>query len=224
MADAYKLKADASFPKALRKVEELIDGQEVYETTGVNYVAGGYVLASDLTPRDRERAEKGELDHLLEGVSKEEAEQALEVNEKGVFIPEHEAERVVLEDYGHEIVPRDQVLELKSAGAEEAKAVLEAAKEDGADERPALTAAEVPSLVEVSNDTEGGVNNVPAESEPVDEEKLEGVEQPPGLPVGEDKKALEADPAEPPKRGRPKKQEATKESQEQAKAQQEKKD
>lgn len=241
MADAYKLKADASFP------EPLTESDDVYAVLGRNYAAGDYVLARALTKRDRERAENGDLDHLLEPASMEDAEVA--GSEKGLFIPEHEAESVALLEYGHQIVPRDQLLELASAGAEEAGQALEAAKEDGADERPALKLSTFPSLAEVSNDTEGSVNNVPQESEPVDEELLQtaqsssqrGVEQPPGIQVGPDKAAKEADPAggveapaqaPTPKRGpgRPRKQrqqetaqatEAQQQATEQAKAKQE---
>lgn len=192
MAEAYKAKVDVSLPRALRELEELVDGQKLYETEGRTYDAGEYVLAEDITPPLREKAEKGELDHLLESVSREEAEAAIQANQSdvGVFIPEHEAERVVLEDAGHTIVPRDQVLELKSAGADAARDALEAAKADGADERPLITDAEVPSLVEVSNGDETAV--VPKESTPVSDEELEGVEQPPGLNVGKVKEAAEA--------------------------------
>jgi len=225
MADAYKLKADVSFPEPLGLTGEG-DEQEVLGVIGRNYAAGDYVLASALTPRDRERADSGELDHLLEPADLEEAQQALSVVERGLFIPEHEAESVVLMEAGHEIVPRDQVLELKAAGAEAAMNAQEEAKADGADERPGVTLAEFPSLAEVSNDTEGGVNNVPQESEPVSEERLRsapsssvrGVEQPPGLQVGEVKAAQEGEQVEeseassseteapaPRRRGRPRK-------------------
>lgn len=194
MADAYKLKADTSFPRVLR---ETSDGQE--EVEGRAYNAGDYVLAADLNARDRDRAENGELDHLLEESSVEDAEAAQLVNEFGVFIPEHEAQRVILEEAGHKIVPRDQVLELKSAGADEAREQFEGAIEDDASERPALTAPEVPSLAEVSAE---GVLPVPSDSDPVAVEALVGVEQPAGGQfVGEDKVAQEA----PKKRGRPRK-------------------
>jgi len=218
--EAYKLKADASFPRAIRKAVN-VDGVELVETEGRTYDSGSYVLADDLTERDRERAENGELDHLLEPVSKEEAEAGLSSSEFGVFIPEHEAERHVFQEYGHQTVPRDQVLELRAAGAEEAREVLEAAKEDGADERPALREPNRPSLVEVSNDTEGGVNNVPEESEHVSEEAVEGLEQPPGIPVGADKASAEGAEAKPKRSvGRPKAVEKQEKVVEQAKEKQ----
>jgi hypothetical protein len=206
MADAYKLKADASFPRALRLVsDDEIEGKQ-YEVEGRNYGTGSYVLASDLTPRDRERAENGDLDHLLEGVSLDEAEQGLALVDRGLFIPEHEAEAVALETYGHEVVPRDQVLELRAEGSDVAASAQEEAKADGADERPGLTAAEFPSLAEVSR---GDADfNVPKDSEHVSEERLaeapsssvRGVEQPPGVQVGADKAAAEG---EAKRRGRP---------------------
>jgi hypothetical protein len=213
MADAYKVKADVSFPKPIRKVDELIDGQEVYEATGVNYAAGSYLLENDLLPRDRERAANGELDHLLEAVDRSEAEDALRVSmvETGTFIPEHEAERVIFEEYGHEVVPRDQVLELKSAGAEAAKEALEAAKEDDADQRPGLTDPEVSHFHDESGK---GQVALPQESEHVPEENLVGVEQTPGVPVGPDKAAAEGEEQQsaPKRRGRPTKQQPPAES------------
>jgi len=170
MADAYKVKADTSFPSALRKVEEFIDGQEVYETVGVAYSEGDYVLAEALTPRDRERAANGELDHLLEPADREEAEAALNPDEKSVFIAEHGNEAFILQEYGHEVVPREQVLELKSAGADAAREVLEAAKSEGLDER------DLPGVYQ---------------EEHLSEEAVSGLEQPPGVVVGDTKEAAE---------------------------------
>lgn len=209
--DAYRLKVDTSLPRAVRQIDELIDGEAVYETEGRNYAKGQYVLAENMTPRDRKRAEDGDLDHLLESASLKEA-QAAGDSELGVFIAEHEAERVALEGYGHEVVPRDQVLELKAAGADDAKKALQAVKDEGTDERPNLTAQEVPSLAEVSL---GGVENVPKDSEHVDEAKLGGVVQPPGVEVGEAKAAAEGA-SQPRKRGRPSKSETTSVEQRQA--------
>jgi len=201
MADAYKLKADASLPQAIREADELVDGQKIYETIGRNYAAGDYVLASDITPPLRERAENGDLDHLLEAVSLEEAQENLNRVETRVEIPEHEAERVVLEDAGAQIVPREQVLDLKSAGAEAASANLEAAKSDGVDERPNLTAPETPQVNHEQAAVATGEDSV-------DEEKLVGVEQPPGHIVGPDLEAAEGDgEVKPKKRGRPRKSE-----------------
>lgn len=200
MADAYKLKADASFPRVVR-VAETVNGETVEETEGVNYAAGDYVLAENLSPRDRDRAESGDLDHLLEGVSREEAENALRFGgDYGTFIPEHGNEEYILNEYGHQTVPRDQVLELKSAGAEAAKSAFEAAHENGAGERPGLTTPDIPSLVEASNE---GKSVVPSDSEHVAEEELVGVEQPPGIQVGKEAAAAEGAEEQPQKRSRP---------------------
>lgn len=163
--EAYKVKADVSFPRPIRKVEDLADGSEVFETEGRNYPTGSYVLSQNLTPRDRKRANDGDLDHVLEPVSSSELEEAYQAQalvSRGVFVPEHEAERVVLDQAGHQIVERDQVLSLRSAGAESAKEVLAEAKKEGRDERPGLQAVET--------------QEVPAE-------RLQGVEQPPGIPL-----------------------------------------
>src|SRR4051794_9250796 len=119
MADAYRLLADASLPKALRKDgNEDLDGNPTYLTEGRNYAEGSYVYSADLTPRDRERAENGDLDHLLEAANADDADAYYALRDRGVFIPEHEAEEVILSDYGHEVIPKDQVLELKAAGSD----------------------------------------------------------------------------------------------------------
>jgi hypothetical protein len=185
MADAYKVTQDVSLPRALRLSEELIDGEKLYETEGVNYAAGDYVLAKDLAPNLRERAENGELDHVLEEVSLEEAEEGIRLAglTQGTFIPDHEVEAYYLDLAGHNTVPRDQVLELKSEGSDSAKEALEAAKDSGSDERPGLPdrTPEVPSLVEASLDADTTVS--PQDSEHVEVPK--GTEQPPGIPVGD---------------------------------------
>jgi len=208
MAEAYKVKADVSLPKAIRKADELADGTQVYETEGRTYAAGEYVLASDLTPRDKDRAENGDLDHVLEPADVDEAKQAIAdaASAKGLFIPEHEAEREVLVRYGHEVVPRSEVLELKSAGADAARENLEAAKEAGVDERPNLTAPEVPSLTE-------GKTVVSPNAEKVGADAIEeaGVEQPPGHPVGNVLEAAERTEAPAPRK-RPGSEEAVKDS------------
>lgn len=197
MADAYRLLADASFPTALRKDGgEDLDGNPTYLTAGRNYAEGSFVYADDLTPRDRKRAEDGELDHLLEGASRDDADAYYELRDRGVFIPEHEAEEVILDGYGHTVVPRDQVLELKAAGSDAAAEAQETALADGAGDRPNLSRPEYPSLAEVS---QGDVENVPKDSDPVDEDVLDealsssvrGVEQPPGVQVGNAKAAQE---------------------------------
>lgn len=67
MSVAYKLKADASFPRPIRQVRR-VDGVTFWETEGILYEAGDQLTADDLTENDAKRAENGELDHLLERV------------------------------------------------------------------------------------------------------------------------------------------------------------
>lgn len=211
MSDVYRVLADASFPKALRKQGEDLDGNPTYLTEGRNYVAGSFVYADDLTPRDREKASKGDFSHLLTSATKSDADAYYELRDHGVFIPEHEAEDVILSQYGHETVPRDQVLALKAAGSDAAAETQAALLDEGAGDRPNLTRSDYPSLAEVSK---GDVENVPKESDHVSDEKIAnaasssvaGVEAPPGIQVGEAKAEQEgAEPRAKRRPGRPKK-------------------
>lgn len=142
--DAYKVLQDTSLPKALYVVSDDEIAGKRYETEGRTYDAGSYVLAEDITPPLREAIENGSHDGILEPVSREEAEEALTVNERSTFAPEHSVEAQALAAYGHKLVDRDTVLELRSAGAEDAREAQEAAKADGADERPNLSFEEAP--------------------------------------------------------------------------------
>lgn len=190
--DAYRVLADTSIPKAAGRLEDGPNGEERYSNVGVAYDAGSVVLAEDISPLVRQRAENGDLDHLLEPISRDEALAHLAgANiDQGVFIPEHEAEEVILDAAGHRTVPKDQLLELKSAGADAARQGFEDATADDADARPNLTAPDRPSLAEVSRGDAD--DNVPSDSEHVEDEVLEGgqssgargLEQPPGVPVG----------------------------------------
>jgi hypothetical protein len=189
MADAYRAKQDTSLPRAVRLLDEDEIQGKIYQTVGVAYRAGDYILAENISPPLRESIENGDLDDLLEPADRKEAEAALsEDPAKGLFIPEHEAERYAMLQYGHRVVEKDQVLELKSAGADGAREALEAAKDDGLDERPQITEqksfVEVPALADASREQKAAVPE--HDNEPVDEEELEarGVEQPPGQPVG----------------------------------------
>lgn len=190
--EAYKVLGDTSLPRPLRTVTT-VDNVEIEETTGQAYAEGDYVLASDLSARDRERAENGELDHLLEAVGEEEALAAREAA-RGLFIPEHEVERYVLLEAGHRVIERDQVLDLRAAGADAAREAMEASKEGPNDANPAITEqpsfVEVPSIVEAQNE---GTAVVPKDHDrEVSDFDVEtsrsssdaGVEMPPGLPVG----------------------------------------
>lgn len=160
MPDAYKVIKDVSLHQPLRKADELVDGTQILEVVGRTYAAGEYVLTDELTPRDQERAEDGDLDEFLEPASADEAEEAREQARRAglysTFTPEHEVERLALAEYGHEVTSREDVLAQMSSGAEDAKAAIEAGREDGADARPNITEQktfeEVPSLVERSNE------------------------------------------------------------------------
>ena len=179
MADAYKVLTDTSLPRTLRRTVN-IDGVEIEEVSGQIYAAGEYVLAEEMTAADRERAENGDLDHLLEKADLKEAEEARAASAGGLFIPEHEVERYALLDAGHRVVERDQVLELRSAGAE-------AAAEAFPEYTPEAQIVEQASFIEVPSLTE----DVPVVPETADEDKVDevaleaaGTEMPPGLPVG----------------------------------------
>lgn len=194
--DAYKVLADTSIPRPLRTSVN-IEGVEIEEVSGQAYAAGDYVFAEELTARDRQRAEDGELDHLLDAVSREEAQEARTALVSGLHIPEHEVERYALLDAGHRVIERDQVLELRAAGAEAAREAVEASKKTLEDANPQITEqpsfVETPNLVDVSH---GEVENVPTggggKQEKVSDYEVEnalsasdaGVEMPPGLPVG----------------------------------------
>ena len=208
MADAYKVLQDTALPRPLRTVTT-VDGVQIEETTGQAYAAGDYVFAEDLSAATREEADNGDLEAFLEEVDREEAETGRRSITSGLHIPEHEVERYALLDAGHRVIERDQVLDLRSAGAEAARANLELSKETD-DGNPQIT--EQPSFVETPNLADvarGEVENVPVggdgKQEEVDPADIEtaasasssGVEMPPGLPVGNVlAKAEGADPAE----------------------------
>lgn len=192
--DAYKVLKDTSLPRPIRTVTTT-DDVEIEETTGQAYAAGQYVYAEELSARDRERVENGELDDTLESVSREEAETARQAVVTGLFIPEHEVERVALLDSGHRVVERDQVLELRAAGAEAAREYVEASKEGPDDANPLIT--ENPSFVEVPSIAQAQLDGeavLPGEGKQDEVSEFDivtapsssdaGVEMPPGLPVG----------------------------------------
>ena len=193
MADAYKVLHDTSFPRPIR-TSTTSEGVTIEETTGQAYATGDYVLAEELTESVREAAENGDFEGTLEEASTDDVEQARRYAETGLFIPEHEVERYALIEAGHRIIERDQVLELRAAGADAAKEYVEAARDsepEGGD--PAITEqqsfVEMPSLAEVSP-SDSDARNVPiggkGKQDEVDPEEVAaaGTELPPGLPVG----------------------------------------
>jgi hypothetical protein len=176
---AYKVKQDISIPRPVRE-SELPDGTKVEETEGRTYGVGDYVLEEDISSAVKDRIESGDLDDFLESVGREEAEEAMKGVGYGTFIAQHSAEAFVLDQYGHTVVPREQVVELASAGAEEVSQRIEEAKEDDADER------NVPGLPE----------------EEVDEEQAPA-ELPPGVSVGAAKAEAQGGSKRSGKRARP---------------------
>lgn len=160
MADAYKVVEDISIPRALRLLsEDEIEGK-TYETVGVNYPEGSFVLEDEITPPLREKAAEDGFDGRLEPITDTgEVEEARRFAERrgrfGVFVPEHETEREALLQAGHDVVSKQDTLELLSAGADEAKEAIEQSREDDFDARPNLTTEEdLPSLAEASREGE----------------------------------------------------------------------
>jgi hypothetical protein len=151
MSDAYKVKKDIAIPRPVAVLAERPDGSRVYATEGRNYGAGSVVFAADVVPDVLERIEGGELDEFLEPVSGDELDDLL-TSERSLFIPEHEAENVILREYGHETLGKVEQLELNSAGADAAREGIEAARQDGADERPGLTLPPTTDLAEAARE------------------------------------------------------------------------
>lgn len=177
MANAYKVKQDVTIPRAVASEEH--DGQTYYQNQSVNYGVGDYVLEEDISPPV---LEAGGLDDFLESVDRSEAENALRAGQGyGTFIAEHSAEAFILDQYGHTVVPREQVVELASAGVEAFATASEEAKADGAADRD--------------------IKGLPEEEVPEDQVPAE---RPPGVAIGQ--AAAEAAGAEPKKSGRAKPQ------------------
>lgn len=149
MAKAYRARHDVTLPRVIAEVDR--EGQDpLLETEGITYPVGSAVLEKNMTPRDRKRAESGELDHLLEplDVSDEQVDQIASSGggepEFGVFVAEHEAEAHALLQYGHHVVPDDQVQEVQASGSQHAADYQRAAAEHGLDRRPAQEAMAQP--------------------------------------------------------------------------------
>lgn len=137
MAKSYRAKRDVTFPRVLSSTGEGEDFTEVVE--GTNYPAGSVISHNTLREFDKGRAERGELEHLLDPMDDEEAESAQAYTgepEHGIFIPEHEAEAHALLVAGHQVVPKEQALESLSSGEEHAANYQRAVREHGLDHRP----------------------------------------------------------------------------------------
>lgn len=131
MAEAYKVKGEVSLPRAIRPLYDdsvARSGVELYQTEGRSYRVGDYVLAKDITPPLRKRAEEGKLDHLLEPVDLDEANEWLNEQARNArvstFTPEHATEAHALKLGGHdvvnppvadaEVVPEEETAEVES--------------------------------------------------------------------------------------------------------------
>jgi hypothetical protein len=184
MAKAYRTKADLAIPVVVSQGD---DDQEV--TTGETYNVGSIVREEQLSKFHRKQLEEGRLDDLFEPVSDEEAEEALNNSnlqgaepEYAVFVPEHEAERTALQIYGHAVVPREQFMEVASAGEQHFADHMAQVKEQGLDRRPVqehmaqVGEQRVPDELLTGGETGAGVpyNRGPAEMEPAADEYDEG--------------------------------------------------
>lgn len=69
MPKLYKAKVDVSFPRPIR-LRETLEGKDFWESEGISYRAGDTIADDKLLPRDKERAEKGELSRLIELIEK----------------------------------------------------------------------------------------------------------------------------------------------------------
>lgn len=158
MANAYRAKQDVTIPRAVSSEEH--DGKTTYQTQSVTYAAGDYVLEEDISPPV---LEADNLDDFLESADRDEAENALRGSaDYGTFAAEHSNEAFILDQYGHTVVPREQVVALAAAGAEAtAKAVEEATADDAAER-------DLPGVPE----------------EEVDEDEVPA-ERPPGIAIGQ---------------------------------------
>lgn len=142
MAKTYQALVDVSIPKPVTQLDPDKKDSD-WVTEGATYAAGSLISEEWLTPRDRKRAENGELDHLLKASDQDIPEGyvgggVFNEPETGVFIAEHEAERTALEAGGHVVVSDEQKMELLSSSAEHDRKYQEAVKEHGLDRRPVL--------------------------------------------------------------------------------------
>lgn len=183
MAKVYQAVRDVSIPKPVAPLDpSKEDGEWVIE--GVTYPAGALISEEWMTPRDRKRAENGDLAHVLQESDQELPEGyvtggAFIEPDHGVFIAEHEAEATALAMGGHVVVPKEQQMELLSSSLPHDRAYQEAVKEHGFDRRP-----NVEAMQQIG-------------SERVPDEVLMGGESPSGLPhhrgaEGDQENALEA--------------------------------
>jgi len=155
--EAYKITQDTSLPKAINLLyEDEIQGK-VYATEGRTYNAGDYVLAEDVAPNVRDAIDDGQYDAVLESASRSDYDEWLTSLEQSlVRVPEHAVEHLALVQDGKRVVDRETAIELRGLGAEDAGKAQEAAKADGADERPNLTFEGTPDPGSSDDATVGG--------------------------------------------------------------------
>jgi hypothetical protein len=151
--EVYKTTQDTSIPRAVALIGEDEILGKIYQTEGRSYNAGDYVLASDISPPFLDAIERGELDSVLEPADMDDYEAWAYQGTGMIWAPEHGVEAEAMARAGHKIVPRDVVLELRSLGAQDAADRIEAAKADGADERPNLSMENTPNLADPDDDS-----------------------------------------------------------------------
>ncbi len=150
---AFRTLRDTTIPKALFYIGETANHDPIYETSGISYPAGSIVLEEDITPPMRERIANGDLDTLIEEVNRKDALAEINVIERGTFAPEHSVEAIALANAGHRVLDREQIIELRSLGSDDAADAQQAALADGAGDRPNL-----PGLPDSSVSTEEAVD------------------------------------------------------------------
>lgn len=168
MAKVYQATRDVSIPKPVAKLDPSKEDSD-WVVEGVTYPAGSLISEEWLTPRDRKRAENGELSYVLHESDQDlpegyVAEGGFVESERGVFIAEHEAEATALAMGGHVVVPKEQQMELLSSSLSHEREYQQAVKEQGYDKRPNVEAMQ-----------KIGTERVP-------DEILMGGETPTGLP------------------------------------------
>lgn len=124
---AYRVLKDTTIPRALYVIGETANGETLYETEGVSYSAGEYVLEENITPTVRDNISTGQFDHILSECDRSTAERVLGTKAVGTFAPEHEVEHEALVKAGHKIISKEAQLSLDAA-ADDASEVQAATK------------------------------------------------------------------------------------------------
>lgn len=136
--DAYLVLRDVTVPHVLHVGEE--EGEKVYTTDRRAYGTGEYILANEMPPGVADATENA---GFIEVAKVEEAVEARTPEVYSKYTPEHEAERTVLEEYGHDTVSEEDKLKAGSENAEWHAEVQAEQKKDGAADRPGLDPSNV---------------------------------------------------------------------------------